>query len=300
MTNTMTKTFKRMTKRANTFERMTHDSEKRRVNNTRQAVLGAVKTALKEKNLPHAYVIGFKGSYAMNLQSNHSDVDVLVYVKADIKQELLLGNRPLSKEFAIEATDDHPKIEVNVQSVTHLTRSLHKIPFNTVEVFAGVMAPEYDTTVNSGQFESEGELIAKHIQNVLSTTQALNQYKKTLFFMGQNTFKKFSTLNKQWQESSDPTRNNVNDARHKAFAKAVLFHRMLTNDRNESIVDFMRIGENNIRLYHECRCNLVNEQMRKELKAFYNDEDSMASYIKQPNDLSPEYKKAMSYFLTLI
>lgn len=266
----------------------------------RKAALTSVNIALTEKHMPPAYVIGFKGSYAMNLQSKDSDIDVIVYVKPDVTQELLLGNRPLSKEFTLAPTDNHPKIEVNVQSVTHLTRSLHKMPFNTVEVFAGVMEPEYHTTTGCSQGDSEGEQLTKHIRAILSTTDALNAFQKTLFFMGYNIFNKtFCKLDKQWRMSNDPSRNEMNDARHKAFAKSWLFYSILTHN-NESVFDVMRVSDEHIRLYHDCRNGWISDHLRETLDTFYNDDDTKKRFIDYPTSVSNEHIKATDYILTLV
>lgn len=260
----------------------------------RQAALTSVNNAMKEKDLPPAYVIGFKGSYAMGLQTSDSDLDIIAYVQPNVEQELLFGHRPLSKEFKIEQTDDHPAIEVNVQSITHLTRSLHKIPFNTVEVFAGAMEPEYTN--------SEGEMITEHMRSVLSSTEAVREFQKTLFFMGYNTFAKFLKLDQQWQESSDPTRNNIKDARNKAFAKAALFYSILSNDYDTSIFNTMHSTNQRVNIYHAHKNGAINNQLIGLVQTFYHTDYIKQHFIDQslPISTTHEYKKAIQYMLSII
>jgi len=261
----------------------------------RESALKSVSRALEEKNLPPAYIIGFKGSYAMGLQTADSDLDVIAYVQANVEQEWLFGQRPLSKEFTLEQTETHPAIEVNVQSITHLARSLHKIPFNTVEVFAGTMAPSYSGPV--------GATITKHVRNVLSLQESAHEYRKTVFFMGHNTFNKgFKTLDDLLTPTSHSNVALVKGERNKMFAKAALFYNMLCDNEHASVFDMMTLTDQRIRMYHDYRNDAISSEIIGIIEQFYTSKDNIQTVINQtlPVSQTKAYRETIAYMVSLI
>lgn len=251
--------------------------------------------ALKEKTINHVkehlfknhninpVIIGFKGSYSIGLNDENSDIDIIAWVHPDPK-EMLFGHRPFAKEYTTSVIHNEQEIsiDITVQSILHIIKSLHKAPYNTLEVFMGEVTPDYKMGFS--------RFIVDVYSMYLLKQEAWHVSDKNMYFIGKNLL-------------SDALREN----NPKKLAKAKFFKTLLSHKNGATFLlanKFARskhieknvANENDLfkhstqdaafleqarSTYFEDKNQMLSDNETTELNAFFNNKELKEKYIEQ-------------------
>lgn len=151
-------------------------------------------------------LVGYVGSQHLGLEDEQSDLDYLVYTVPTL-EELLL-NVTQNKSYTLEGD-----VSVVINSLNSVAKSLHKLPFNVLEIVSDVLYVDED-------FKG----VLTELQRVLGSYGGNKHLEKNIFFVG---LRYYENCLKEPQQGSGLLhyRDGVN---LKALAKADFNYRYLT------------------------------------------------------------------------
>lgn len=258
---------------------------------TRDIVAYTVRQKLKRLNVSPDYFMTFREGLLAQPHSPVLALDVTAYIPMDIRNELLLGDKPLNQTFIIPETTIHPEINVHIKSLVCLVRELHRLPLSLVESFTGLMKPSHSKSKSIHyHLQSEGKIMIKHMEKILSTTPSAKTLKRHIFLEGYELY--HTTLQ---------TDNQTESEKNKAIAKAALYQGMITADHYDSVYNVMHITELMVRTYHEQQNGFIADDALKSLEQFYN-KTTRHKLSRNKNGIknTAQYKGAISYISLLL